>query len=81
MSGSESTVYCRRPARAGLPPRWWRCGIRERKPDAAVELSPEAAAALDLVRRLRAAGWTTGGAKVLPRTVGPKVLPRRLPTR
>jgi len=33
-----------------------RLQIRRGKPDAAVELSPEATAALDLVRRLRAAG-------------------------
>jgi len=58
-----------------------RLQLRWRKPDAAVQLSPEATAALELVRRLRAAGWTTGGAKVLPTTVGPKVLPRRPPTR
>jgi hypothetical protein len=55
-----------------------RLRLRRRKPD--VELSPEATAALDLVRRLQAAGWTTGGAKVLPKTVGAKVVPRRPPT-
>ena len=33
-----------------------RLQLRRRKPDAAVELNPEATAALDVVRRLRAAG-------------------------
>jgi hypothetical protein len=58
-----------------------RLQVRKRKPEAAVKLSPEATAALDLVRRLRAAGWTTGDAQVVPTTGVAKVFPRRPRTR